>query len=272
MVDSSLTVAALQMEAQDDVPTNLEVVRRGVEAARARGARVILLPENFAFMGPEEGKRELAERLGDGGPIQRALASAAREVGIAILAGGFPERSEAPDRPYNACVAFDAQGVLRAVYRKIHLFDVDLVDGTSYRESRATSAGSEPVVVELEGFKFGLSVCYDLRFPELYRRLVDRGAEVLVVPAAFTLQTGKDHWHVLLRARAIEAQCWVLAAAQWGRHPRGRATYGHSLLADPWGHVVAEASDRPGLVVGTVDREYLAAVRARVPSLAHRRL
>ncbi len=159
-----------------------------------------------------------------------------------------------------------------ASYRKIHLFDVELPDGTELRESVATTAGAEPVVVEVDGFKVGLSICYDLRFPELYRALVDRGAEIIVVPAAFTLQTGKDHWHVLLRARAIESQCWLVAAAQWGRHPKGRASYGHSLVADPWGQVVAECSDRVGVIDADVDREYLERVRRTLPSLAHRRL
>jgi predicted amidohydrolase len=152
------------------------------------------------------------------------------------------------------------------------LFDVDLPDGTELRESSHTSSGAEPVVVEVAGFKVGLSICYDLRFPELYRALVSRGAEVLVVPAAFTLLTGKDHWHVLLRARAIEAQSWVIAAAQWGTHPKGRTTYGHSLVIDPWGCVVAECSDRVGLVVADLDRGYLELVRKRLPSLCHRRL
>ena len=268
-----LSVAAVQLNCQDRVGENLEQARLWVRTAAERGARLVVLPENFAYLGPEPGKRQHAERLGDSdAPIQRAVVDMAREHGVAIVAGGFPEASGDPERPYNTCAAFAADGRMLAAYRKIHLFDVELQDGTSLSESQATSAGSEPVVVEIEGFQVGLSVCYDLRFPELYRALVDRGAELIVVPSAFTLQTGKDHWHVLLRARAIESQSWVVAAAQWGRHPKGRASYGHALIADPWGTVVAECSDAPGVAVASVDRRYTESVRRGLPSLAHRRL
>jgi predicted amidohydrolase len=163
-----------------------------------------------------------------------------------------------------------ADGSPLATYRKIHLFDVELGNGGSYSESAATAAGNEPVVVEVGGFKLGLSICYDLRFPELYRALSAQGAEVLLVPAAFTLHTGKDHWHVLLRARAIEAQAFVVAAAQQGTHPRARQTYGHSLVVDPWGTVIAEASDGVGVVMATLERARLEAVRRSLPSLKHR--
>jgi predicted amidohydrolase len=184
----------------------------------------------------------------------------------------MPELSGDDKRPYNSCVVFGPDGGLVARYRKIHLFDVELPDGSELRESAAVTEGAEPVVVEIGGFRVGLSICYDLRFPELYRALVDRGAEVLLVPSAFTLQTGKDHWHVLLRARAIESQCWLVAAAQWGRHPKNRASYGHALIVDPWGTIVAECSDRVGLVIADTDRAYLERVRSMLPSLAHRRL
>jgi deaminated glutathione amidase len=271
----NLTVAALQLNAQEDVRQNLSAVRAGVERAASRGARLVLLPENFAYMGPEPGKRALAERWGDAeAPIQAALSELARSTGATLVAGGFPERSDDADRPYNTCGVFRPRGQhdVEAPYRKLHLFDVELPDGSSLRESEATRAGGDLVVSEIGGFRVGLSICYDLRFPELYRGLVDRGAELIVVPAAFTLQTGKDHWHVLLRARAIEAQCWVLAAAQWGQHPRGRQCYGHSLLVDPWGNVVADHSDRVGELVGTIDAESLERIREKLPSLKHRRL
>lgn len=269
----SLRVAAVQLGCQDDVEQNLATCRRMIEAAAAESARVVVLPENFAYLGPETGKRELAERLGDmKAPIQGMLAGAARETGVIIVAGGFPEASGDAKRPHNTCAVVAPSGEIVASYRKIHLFDVELPDGTQLLESVATLAGSEPVVVELEGFRFGLSICYDLRFPELYRALVERGAEVLLVPAAFTLQTGKDHWHPLLRARAIESQAWVVAAAQWGRHPKGRASYGHSLVADPWGTVVAQASDGVGVIVADLDRAYLERVRTTLPSLKHRRM
>jgi deaminated glutathione amidase len=268
-----LRTAALQLNCQDDVTENLATCARLVGAAAERGAQLVVLPENFAYLGPEPGKRELAERIGDrDAPIQRALGEMARSSGAHLVAGGFPERSSDPKRPHNTCAVIAPDGRLVASYRKIHLFDVELPDGAVLKESEATLGGSEPVVAEVDGFKLGLSVCYDLRFPELYRALVDRGAEVLLVPAAFTLQTGKDHWHVLLRARAIEAQCWVVAAAQWGKHPKGRASYGHALVADPWGTVVAECSDRVGLCVADIERSDLARVRHMLPSLEHRRL
>jgi deaminated glutathione amidase len=268
-----LRVAAVQLNSQEDLGANLEQCRRWTELAASRGAEVVVLPENFAYLGAETGKRAIAERLGDSSrPIQAALFDLASKHHVTVVAGGFPESSEDPDKPYNTCIVIDPDGAVSASYRKIHLFDVDLPDGTKLLESEAVSAGVEPVVVEVSGFKLGLSICYDLRFPELYRALVERGAEVLLVPAAFTLQTGKDHWHVLLRARAIESQTWVVAAAQWGRHPRDRASYGHSLIVDPWGTVVAEASDRAGVVLADLDREYIRRVRRAVPCLEHRRL
>jgi predicted amidohydrolase len=235
--------------------------------------RLAVLPENFAYFGPELGRRGVSERVGDKtGVIQTTLSELAKTHHMALIAGGFPELSPEQERPFNTCLVFAATGELVTRYRKIHLFDVDLPDGTELRESRDTRAGDDPVVVDVEGFCVGLSICYDLRFPELYRVLVSRGAEVLVVPAAFTLLTGKDHWHPLLRARAIESQSYVIAAAQWGKHPKGRTTYGHALIVDPWGTIVGECSDRVGYVSAELDRDYLNEVRTRLPSLAHRRL
>jgi len=272
-----LTVAALQLESQDDVAANLAVVRDLVGRATKRGASLILLPENFAFMGKEADKRAIAEVVSvEGspadGPIMRELRALAIENAVTLIAGGMPERSDDELRPFNASVVVGRDGRVAARYRKIHLFDVEVGDGHTYRESASTCAGSTPEVTVVGGVTVGLSVCYDLRFPELYRALVDRGAELLTVPAAFTLATGKDHWHTLLRARAIESQCWVLAAAQGGLHPGGRRTYGKSCLIDPWGDVLAQATDGVGLVVGTVDLGRLATVRRTLPSLGHRRL
>jgi predicted amidohydrolase len=176
------------------------------------------------------------------------------------------------ERPFNTALVLGPDGKQLASYRKIHLFDVALQDGTSLSESSGTSAGRALVTFDIGRFRIGLSICYDLRFPELYRGLVSQGANVLLVPAAFTLHTGKDHWHPLLRARAIESQAYVVAAAQWGKHPRGRTTYGHSLVVDPWGTVVAEASDRVGVTCATLDLAYLEQVRAAVPCLGNRRL
>ncbi|HMR76840.1 MAG TPA: carbon-nitrogen hydrolase family protein [Polyangiaceae bacterium] len=268
---STLRAAVVQLQCQDDVVQNLAECRRQVLRARGLGAQLALLPENFAYMGAEVDKCQHAETLGSG-PIQDTLAALAREAELTLIAGGFPERSADDRRPFNTALVFGPDGSLRAQYRKIHLFDVALADGTVLSESSATSSGTDAVITEVAGARIGLSICYDLRFPELYRKLVDQGAQVLVVPAAFTLQTGKDHWHPLLRARAIESQCWLLAAGQWGRHPKGRLTYGHSLIVDPWGVVVAECSDGVGVAVADLDFDLLARVRAAVPCLEHRRL
>ena len=269
----SLHVAAIQMNSQGDVGSNLSRASELLKQAAAGGAKIALLPENFALMGEDGDKRRFAEDLDAGsGPIWQMLSSVARDLRIAIIAGGLPERSPDPTCPFNTCAVFGDSGELLTRYRKIHMFDVDLADGTCYRESASTAAGESVVVAEIAGARVGLSVCYDLRFPELYRELAKRGAEVLVVPAAFTLLTGKDHWHVLLRARAIEAQAYVVAAGQWGKHPRGRTTYGKSCIIDPWGEVIAQASEGEGVVFSTIDLTYLERVRRSLPSLQHRRL
>lgn len=264
--------AAVQMSSQGDLAQNLATVTARVSEAADRGASVVLLPENFAYMGDEPGKRDIAESLEGDGPIVTTLRDAARARRVTILAGGMPERSPDPARPYNTCAAFGPDGTLLARYRKIHLFDVDLADGTTYRESASTTAGQSPVTMSIDATGVGLSVCYDLRFPELYRALSRAGVEVIVVPAAFTLMTGKDHWLVLLRARAIEAQSYVVAAAQWGKHPRGRQTFGKSCIIDPWGDVVAQASEGEGVIVAALDFDYVGRVRRNLPALSHRKL
>jgi predicted amidohydrolase len=270
---AALRVAAVQLNSQTRVEENLARCHELVARAAKRGAELVILPENFAYLGPEAGRREIAERIGEvAAPVQRALVDMARRNSVVVVGGGLPEVSGDPERPYNTCVAYSPQGELLASYRKIHLFDVELNDGTTLRESSATSAGSEPVVMQMADTILGLSICYDLRFPKLYRALVDRGAEVLLVPAAFTLQTGKDHWHVLLRARAIESQSWVVAPNQCGRHAGARASYGHTMIVDPWGIVVAQCSERVGFVVADLDRDIVTSVRSSLPSLRHRRL
>jgi predicted amidohydrolase len=269
-----LRVAAVQLSSQDDVPKNLARAAELVARAGEGGADLVLLPENFAYLGPEEGKRTIAEPVGGEprGPILEAVAAAARRARLHVIAGGMPERAADPARPYNACVVVSPDGAIVGKYRKVHLFDVDVGDGQRYCESASTTPGDVAVTALVGGFSIGLSVCYDLRFPELYRKLTDAGSDVLVVPAAFTLATGKDHWHVLLRARAIESQAYVVAAAQWGAHPRGRRTYGKSLIADPWGDVIAQCPEGEGIAMADVERAYLTHVRAKLPALEHRKL
>jgi predicted amidohydrolase len=270
---AALNVAAVQMSSQDDVAANLQAVDTLTTRAAKAGAELVLLPENFAFFGTEGQRARHAEALNaSDGPIQSALRRIAKREHVTLIGGGFPERSEEAERPYNTSVVFGADGELAGAYRKIHLFDVDLRNHGSLCESRTTMPGKAPAAVKVGGFGVGLAICYDIRFPELFRKLVDLGSDLITLPAAFTLYTGKDHWHVLLRARAIESQCYVVAAAQWGKHPENRATFGHALIADPWGTVIAEASDRVGFALARVEREFISEVRGRVPALAHRRL
>lgn len=280
-----MLAAVLQLSSQDDVNANLERVRARVREVAALGAELVVLPENFAFMGEESTKRECAERIVVGprtsgeadGPIVSALRDLARDGGVVLVAGGMPEQSSDAVRPYNTSVLVDAAGEVVAKYRKIHLFDVDLPDGTTLLESGATMAGSDAVVHEVTSrartaVRLGMTICYDVRFPELYRALIEKGARVVTVPAAFTVTTGKDHWHVLLRARAIENQTFVLAAAQHGRHPRGRQTYGKSLIVDPWGDVLAQCGEGEGFAMARLDFASQDRVRASLPCLTHRKL
>jgi deaminated glutathione amidase len=276
MSHSPLTVAAIQLSSQDDVAGNLAQCRQWLERAAQAGAKLGVLPENFAFFGADEARLRLAEPLLEGGtepaPIQRALSDWARELGMTIVGGGMPTRSDDAARPFNTAVVFGPDGRLLGHYHKVHLFDVSLSSGEHMRESSHTARGHSLATLGVAGFEVGLSICYDVRFPELYRGLVDKGAEVILVPAAFTLHTGKDHWAPLLQARAIESQAWVVAAAQWGSHPGGRRCYGHSMVVDPWGAIIAQCPDRPGFALATLDHEYQRQVRASVPSLQHRRL
>lgn len=268
-----VVAAAVQMNSQADVAKNLARAELLVAEAAKQGARMIVLPENFAFMGGEDDERlRVAEHLDTDKPgaIRTFLETNSKKHGVWIIAGGLPEASGDAVRVHNTCVVVGPDGSITARYRKIHLFDVEVGDGQRYRESASCAPGDKPVVAPVAGASVGLSICYDLRFPELYRSLVALGAEVLVVPAAFTLATGKDHWHVLLRARAIESQCYVIAPAQWGTHPKGRRTFGKSCIIDPWGEVIAQASEGEGIAVATLDPAYLQHVRTSLPSLQHR--
>ena len=269
---SKVRVAAIQLQSQDEILANLSECEYWISAAAADGAQFVVLPENFAYFGSESGRRERAELLGDReGPIQSMLTKSASRHGIAILAGGWPEVNKAARQPYNAATLFAPDGGLLANYRKLHLFDVTLPSGEVMHESANVSAGNEVVNCDLLGLHVGLSICYDLRFPELYRRLVDRGCDVLCVPSAFTEETGKDHWELLVRARAIESQSWVIAANQWGQHPGNRRTFGHSMIVDPWGTICAEAGPGVGIIAADVSPDTVVAVRNSMPCLRHRR-
>ncbi|HEU0029434.1 MAG TPA: carbon-nitrogen hydrolase family protein [Kofleriaceae bacterium] len=267
-----LRVGAVQMRSTDDLAANLAICRDLVGRAAADGARLAVLPECFSFLGRGEGdKLKIAEDFERPGPVLDTLRALATSHGIWIVAGGTPELVAGdPKRTYNTALAIDPGGNLVARYRKIHLFDVDIPGGATLRESDATRAGDELVVLDIDGAKVGMSICYDLRFPELYRALVkQRGAEVLLVPAAFTAHTGAAHWHLLLRARAVENQAWVVAPAQWGRHNDKRESYGHTLVIDPWGTVVEDRAEGDGVVVATLDGATVAKRRAQMPCLSH---
>jgi nitrilase len=265
-------LAALQMTSGADVAANLRVAAGLLDEAAAEGATVALLPENFAFMGRRDAdKRAVAEPDGSG-PVQDFLAEAAARHGLVLIGGTIPLRSGAPDgRVHNSTIVFDAVGRRLGRYDKIHLFDVDVPGkAEAYRESAHVAPGAGVVVVPSPVGLVGLSVCYDLRFPELYRELVARGAEVLVVPSAFTVPTGRAHWEPLLRARAIENLSCVVAAAQSGVHPGGRETYGDSLIVDWWGRVLARLPRGRGVVAADIDLAGLRAARAAFPALSHR--
>jgi deaminated glutathione amidase len=270
----AIVFSAVQMSSQDDLDANLSRVAVLVEQAAAQGAGVVLLPENFAYMGQEGDRRAIAEPVGDDrrGPILTSVARAAVKSGVHVIAGGMPECGPDSDHPFNTCVVVAPDGSVVARYRKMHMFDVDVGDGQTYRESASATAGDLPVCCEIAGVRVGLSVCYDVRFPELYRAYADAGADVLVVPAAFTAETGRHHWEILIRARAIESQAYVVAAAQCGTHPYGRQTYGHSSIVDAWGDVVGERAEGEGIIVAPMDLAHVALVRSKLPALRHRRI
>jgi len=269
----TLRVAAVQVTSTSDVDRNLARCADLIGEAAGRGARLVGLPENFAFIGEEQEKLALAESLdGPPGRILGTMAGLAREANSWLLLGGMGERSDDAKRVHNTSVLLRPDGTIAARYRKIHLFDVNIADGAVFQESATVKPGADLVVADTPWGGLGLSVCYDLRFPELYRTLVSRGARMLAVPAAFTLFTGKDHWQVLLRARAIENLCWMFAPAQTGRNNEKRHCYGHACIIDPWGVVVADAGDREGLAVADLDFAAQDRIRKELPSLDHRRL
>jgi len=268
---ASSQVAAVQLTATDDVGANIEAAVAGIARAAEQGAQLVVLPENVAFLGASEtAKLAVAEAPGDGW-IQSRLAQAALDHGIWVVAGTVPLRSDEPDRVTATCLVFDDKGSVRARYDKLHMFDVDAGDGEPYKESHTLKPGQRPVVVDTPIGRVGLAICYDLRFPELFRCLLDAGARVLAVPAAFTVPTGAAHWEMLLRARAVENLCSVVAADQVGTHPSGRASFGDSMIIDPWGRVLARRVSGDGVVTAAMDAGEQADLRQRFPALSHRR-
>jgi predicted amidohydrolase len=263
-----MRAAAVQLNSTADVARNLEVAQRLVREAAADGAELVVLPEKWTVLGPPAALHEHAEPLD--GPAISAAGDWARELGVHLVAGSIAERVEGRDKLANTSVLISPSGEIEAVYRKIHMFDVDIED-VSYRESESEEPGSEIVSAEVGDLPIGLTVCYDLRFPELYRILAVQGARLITVPSAFTERTGRDHWEVLLRARAVENQVFVVAAGQYGEAPPHYRSFGRSMIVDPWGVVLATAPDEECFIAADLDLEMQERVRESLPSLANRR-
>ena len=265
----SYLAAAVQMTASSSKEENVAKAESFVRLAAERGASIIVLPEVFAWRGPRAEEPAQIESIP--GPTSERLRELARRHGIYLLAGSFLEKSD-ENRAYNTSLLLSPTGEILAHYRKIHLFDVDIPGQVRVKESDTKKPGQEVVASNTPLGVFGLSVCYDLRFPELYRQLAQQGAEVIFVPSAFTFPTGAAHWEPLLRARAIENQTYVIAPNQIGKNTHGFADYGNSMIIDPWGKVIARAADKECLITAEIDRDYLEKVRKELPCLAHRRL
>jgi predicted amidohydrolase len=265
-----VVAAVVQMTSSAEVDRNLSTAERLVTEAAGRGARFVSLPENFVFLRSEG--QPVAEPQSLDGPWVRRMAELARRRELTLLLGSLPEKVPGDTRVHNTSVLLGPDGGTLAVYRKVHLFDIDLPGMEHLKESRSVLPGWDTVVAQTDFGPVGLSICYDVRFPELYRRLTRAGARVLAVPSAFTDRTGKDHWEVLLRARAIENLAYVVAAAQWGVHGRGRASHGHAMIVDPWGAVVAQTPDGEGVALAELDFDRQDRLRRELPALDHRRL
>lgn len=267
-------VAAVQMVSGTVVAENLRQAEALIAQAAAAGAALVALPENFALMGQHErDKLAIAETEDGAGPIQSFLAGQARRHGIWLVGGTIPLRSASAERVHAACLTYGPTGACVGRYDKIHLFDVEVAEQEAYRESATIAAGEpQPVFVDTAVGRLGLTVCYDLRFPELFRLLAAQGVELLAVPSAFTATTGAAHWQVLVRARAIENQCVVIAPGQGGRHANGRETHGESMIVGPWGEILARVDKGPDIAIAEVDLDRLHQLRRRFPALAHRRL
>jgi predicted amidohydrolase len=271
MSGTTLRAAAVQLNATEDVDRNLATADRLTREAAARGARLVVMPEKWTVLGRPEAMEQHAQHLADGPAVSWAR-DIARELQIDLIAGSFVEHRAGQKKTSNTSLHVGHDGEIKAAYRKLHMFDVE-VDGTVYAESAREQPGDEVVVTTIGdgGRVLGMSICYDLRFPELYRSLSERGAELIAVPSAFTLATTRDHWETLLRARAIENQCFVIAANQIGEHPPGNRSGGRSMIIDPWGVVLATAPDTETTIVADLDFAQLASVRERLPALSHRR-
>lgn len=260
-----MVAAVCQMRSGEDVTRNLLSAETLVKDAARAGASFVALPECMVFLKSEGELSPEAQSIV--GPWAGKFSHLARDLKITILMGSFPETADEAGRPYNTTLLFGPAGERIAAYRKMHLFDIDLPGLEHLKESLATTPGTEVVVADAGFARLGLSICYDLRFPELYRALSAQGAEVLLVPSAFTDRTGRDHWEILLRARAIENLCYVIAPAQWGRHSAKRASYGHAMIVDPWGSVLAQVPDGEGFALALLDFDRLHRLRAELPAL-----
>ncbi len=270
MNGNNFLAAAIQMAAGPDKRANLERAERLIRLASARGADLAALPEVFNWRGKRAEEPAAAEDL-DGVSLT-LMARLARELRIHLIAGSIAEQAPGQIKTWNTSVLFGRDGSRLAVYRKIHLFDVDLPGRVTIRESDAKLSGSEVVSVDTQLGRIGMSICYDIRFPELYRQLTYDGAKIITVPSAFTFPTGEAHWEALVRARAIENQCYMIAPAQFGPNVHGFSDYGNSMIVDPWGRVLARAADQEGVVIAPIDLEYLERVRRELPSLEHNRM
>src|SRR5215204_4002173 len=266
---AGLNVAIIQMNSQGDRRANIATALDLIDRAAATGARLVALPEVWPYLGPDDVVRDQAETIP--GPITEVLAQRARRHGIYIHGGSIYESRPGDPGMYNTTFVLDPMGEIIARYSKIHMYDVVLDGVAEYQESATVTPGDEIAITEIDGIQVGLTICYDLRFPELFRILALKGAQAILLPAAFTLMTGKDHWETLIRARAIENQLYMIAPAQWGTHPPGNWCYGRSMIVDPWGTVVTTATDGVGFAQATVDPSRVAAVRRQIPSLTNRR-
>ncbi|MDQ6979064.1 MAG: carbon-nitrogen hydrolase family protein [Mariprofundaceae bacterium] len=271
---AAMKIACIQMSARPTWQENSITLQNSIAQAAAQGATTVLLPEDFAAIAGDQAQRQVVSHPDTTTSICNSLKQWAKEHSIWLIAGGFLYHSEHQHPlPYNRCLVINPDGCIVTHYDKIHLFDADVDDGISYRESNYVRPGMQPTTVDIEAWRLGLSICYDLRFPELYRHYSRQGCHALVVPAAFTHTTGQAHWEVLLRARAIENQCYVIAAGQSGHHAGARRTWGHSMVIDPWGKIIAQCAEEDNAIItATLDPTLLTQCRTQLPTLPHRRM